>query len=236
VLFPKGEQIEQLKQTPLLARSGVQYHWHNAGYRNFDDFLERFKSKRRHQIRRERRELDKQGLYIDVRSGSDLDSECVDFAYEFYVSTINKYLWGRQYLCRAFFEEVMSAMPEHVLLFLAREKSSKRPIAGAFNLVGGDAMFGRYWGTYEERPYLHFNVCYYAGIEECIRRGLSLFEPGAGGEHKVPRGFEPTLTHSFHHISHPGLRGAIVKYLAMERDWVDQELAGREILKPPSAD
>lgn len=216
VLFPEPGQAQVLADTGLVHRLGLQYHWHNPGYDTFDDFLARFSSKRRHQIRRERRDLDRQGTVLETLTGQDIQPEHADLAFEFYLSTVDKYFWGRQYLTRDFFHEICRRMPEHVMIVLARDRPSGRAIGGAFNLLGARALYGRYWGTREERPYLHFNVCYYHGIDECIRRGLAVFEPGAGGEHKRARGFEPTVTHSLHHLADPRLEHVV-------RDFCDRE-------------
>lgn len=225
VLFPPTEQADALADMGMAHRCGVQFHWRNRGYGDFDDFLSRFNSKRRNQIRRERRELDKQGSRIEIVTGSDFTPEVVDFAFQFYLSTVDKFIWGRQYLNRHFFEEVCSTMPDKLHLVIARDGGSGRRIAGAFNLMGGGAMYGRYWGALQDRRCLHFNVCYYAGIEECIRRGLQLFEPGAGGEHKVARGFEPTVTHSLHLFRDPRLDAAARDYMARERDAIRGHVA-----------
>jgi hypothetical protein len=225
VLFPNEAQATALAAAGLAHRVGLQYHWQNRGYATFEDFLGRFNSKRRNQIRRETRAPAEQGIDLETRSGRDLGPELVDAVYGFYLSTVDKHVWGRQYLSRAFFEEICSRLPEAVLVVLARERASKRPIAGAFNLVGKRALYGRYWGAVEERPFLHFNVCYYQGIAECIERGLALFEPGAGGEHKLARGFEPTLTHSAHHLVDGRLDRAVRDFLAREREAVLQHVA-----------
>ncbi len=224
VLFAEREQAEALARAGMSLRLGIQYHWQNAGYGCFDDFLGRYNSKKRNQIRRERREMERQGLELDVVSGTDLASDQIDHVYEFYRQTVHKYFWGRQYLNRAFFHEVCSKMGENVLVVFAREKGSRTPIAGAFNLIGGGKLYGRYWGATEERRFLHFNVCYYRGIDVCIERGLSAFEPGAGGEHKVARGFGPTITYSTHHLRHPILERAVNDFLRREGQAVRREL------------
>jgi uncharacterized protein len=217
LLFPSSEEGDLLANHGLVRRYGLQYHWHNLGYAGFDDFIGYFSSKRRNQIRRERGALDRSGIRIEHLTGSELSPEVVDSMYEFYCSTVHKYYWGRQYLSRSFFEQVFASMPERLHVVLARDAGSRRPIAGALNLLGSRALYGRYWGACEERPMLHFNVCYYEGIEACIRRGLSLFEPGAGGEHKVARGFVPTLTHSLHHLSDPRLELVVRDFVERER-------------------
>lgn len=232
VLFVTDADAAQLERAGFLRRYGVQFHWRNAGYTCFDDFLSRFSSKRRNQIRRERREMADQGIVLSTVSGGELGSENIDHVYDFYASTVDKHFYGRRYLNREFFHEICARMPEQILVVLARERGARKPIAGAFNLVGDRALFGRYWGAHEERPFLHFNVCYYAGIDACIERGLSCFEPGAGGEHKHARGFESTLTHSVHHLSDPRLRGPVARFLEQESVAIQQHLGSEKpILK-----
>jgi predicted N-acyltransferase len=225
VLFPDEPQASALARAGLAHRLGLQFHWRNQGYATFDDFLGRFNSKRRNQIRREMRGPAEQGLALEVLSGKELVPPLLDAMFEFYLSTVNKYYWGRQYLNREFFEELCSRQPNDVLAVVARERASGRPIAGAFNLVGGGSLFGRYWGATEERPFLHFNVCYYQGIAACIERKLSVFEPGAGGEHKLARGFEPTVTHSAHHLVDRRLDAAVRDFVDRERERIEAHVS-----------
>lgn len=220
VLFPEPAEAEALVTEGLAHRLGLQFQWHNRGYGSFDDFLARFSSKRRNQIRRERRALAEQGVRIETIGGSALDRDAARAVFVFYASTVAKFPWGRRYLCEAFFEEVCRTMPGSIELVLARRERGGPPIAGAFNLVGDGTLYGRYWGAIEEVPFLHFNVCYYAAIESCIARGFRRFEPGAGGEHKLVRGFEPTLTHSVHLLADGRLDRAVRDFLARERDAV----------------
>jgi predicted N-acyltransferase len=232
VLFVTDADAARLEQMGFSRRYGVQFHWRNAGYTKFDDFLGRFSSKRRHAIRRERREIADNGIELSTLAGDELGSENIDHVYDFYTATVDKHFYGRRYLNRDFFHEICARMPRQILVVLAREKGSKKPIAAAFNLVSERALFGRYWGAREERPFLHFNVCYYAGIEACIERGLECFEPGAGGEHKHARGFESTLTHSVHHLRDPRLRGPVERFLQEERRAIVDHLDGEKpILK-----
>lgn len=217
VLFPGEAEASELSKQGLLLRHGLQFHWRNPGYTSFDDFLSRFSAKRRNQIRRERRAMHDQNIEIRTYTGSDITPEHVDLAYGFYRSTVDKFYWGRRYLNREFFHDVAARMPEQLHLVLAFERGSHRALGGAFNLLGKHALYGRYWGAHEERPFLHFNVCFYHSIEECIARKLPLFEPGAGGEHKVSRGFEPTLTHSVHHLRDRRFARAIDDFLKRER-------------------
>lgn len=233
VLFARDAEIGRLEEAGMARRNGVQYHWRNDGYQTFDDFLSRFSSKRRHQIRRERREMDRLGIELSSHDGGDLSAAMIDHVYDFYRSTVDKHYWGRRYLNRDFFHEICARMPENVLVVFAREKGRKKPLAGAFNLVSDREMFGRYWGAIEDRPFLHFNVCYYQGIDACIERGLETFEPGAGGEHKQVRGFESTLTHSAHHLRDARLDGPVRHFLEQETAAIRDDVAlQKSVLKP----
>jgi uncharacterized protein len=246
VLFPTEGEALALADASMAHRNGIQFQFENDGYERFDDFLARFNAKRRHQIRRERRELEKQGVSITTLRGPEITPEVVDAMFDYYVSTVEKFAWGRQYLNRAFFEEITTCLrseapsPTGPLDGLSSEKRTggvevvlardgKRPIAGAFNIAGASTLFGRYWGASEERPFLHFNVCYYHPIEDCITRGLRRFEPGAGGEHKLVRGFAPTVTHSVHHLAHPRLDAAVREFLARERAAVLAKTADKTV-------
>lgn len=223
VLFPPGAECQLWCGHGFVERRGVQFHWDNPGYTSFDDFLSRMTSKRRNQLKRERREMRDRGVDLRALSGRDLTPELVDFVFDFYLSTVEKFAWGRQYLCRELFEEVAKTMPDELHVVVARQAG--RLVGGAFNFLGPDALYGRYWGATHEVPFLHFNVCFYFGIEECIVRGLKKFEPGAGGEHKVARGFEPTVTFSAHHLRHPLLDRAVRDFLHREREAVDLHVA-----------
>jgi uncharacterized protein len=224
VLFPRRAELELWHRSGFATRSGIQYHWANAGYDSFDDFLARYNSKRRNQVRRERKELQAQGLTLKVYAGPDITPAILDTMYSFYCGTVDKYHWGRQYLNRDFFQEIGSRMRDSIVIVFAHEQASGHAVAGAFNLVGQGRMFGRYWGCTKDYKYLHFNVCYYAGIEECIRRKLQIFEPGAGGEHKVVRGFEPTQTYSAHVFNHTTLDRAVRSFLRRETNVVEESL------------
>ena len=227
VLFPSPEQALLMGQTGLAERYGIQFHWKNRGYVTYDDFLDRFSSKRRNQWKRERREMAAQSIEIETICGNDITPEIVDIGYKFYTTTIHKFSWGRQYLNRSFFEEIVDKIGDGVEIVLARHHG--RAIAGAWNFVGKDALFGRYWGAVEDRPFLHFNVCYYHSIEQCILRKLGRFEPGAGGEHKMSRGFEPTITHSLHHIQDRRLDAAVRNYLQHERCALTREAENPDV-------
>lgn len=213
VLFPPEDEAEALCADGMLHRLGVQFHWRNQGYGSYDDFLGSFNAKRRHQLRRERRGMEEQGITIETLRGNDLTSPVMDAMYTFYRATVEQFTWGRLYLNRAFFEQ-MSVIPG-VEVVIAREGG--KIIAGALNLASETTLYGRYWGATVERPFLHFNVCYYHSIEDCINRKLTVFEPGAGGEHKVVRGFAPTATHSAHHLEDERLAGVLRQHLERER-------------------
>jgi len=221
VLFPTETQAAGLARGGMMLRYGVQFHWQNRGYGTFEDFLKDLPSKKRTQLRRERKEMGAQGIAIRTYRGAELTPERVDAMYGFYLATVDKFVWGRRYLNRAFFEEL--ALLPGVEVVLATD--GKRPIAGALNLAGPKRLFGRYWGAKEERPFLHFNVCYYHSIEDAIARGLEVFEPGAGGEHKVVRGFAPTITRSAHVLAHAGLARAVGEHLERERAAIERAVA-----------
>jgi predicted N-acyltransferase len=223
VLFLPGSDSAEMSRLGFAERRGLQFHWENPGYRDFDDFLSRMNSKKRNQLKRERREMRDRQVEITALSGRELTPELIDFVFDFYLSTVEKFSWGRQYLCRELFEEVAKTMPDELHIVVARQAG--RLVGGAFNFLGQDALYGRYWGATHEVPFLHFNVCFYYGIEECIRRGLKKFEPGAGGEHKIARGFEPTVTFSSHYLRHKQLDGAVREFLAREREAVDEHVA-----------
>lgn len=231
VLFPTADEASRLECAGMARRAGIQFHWENAGYASFDDFLASFDAKKRHQLRRERREVAQSGLHIEILLGSDLDPARIDALYELYLTTVDKFVWGRRYLNREFFHEVCAKMGEQIHLVFASEARGAAPIAGAFNLLGTDALYGRYWGAHQERRFLHFEVCYYTGIEQCISRGLQRFEPGAGGEHKAARGFLPTVTHSLHLLRERRLDLAVRDFVQRERaavvEHVTRERAAR---------
>ncbi|APR75182.1 Hypothetical protein A7982_00528 [Minicystis rosea] len=226
VLFPPETEARALGEAGMAQRFGVQFHWRNAGYQTFEDFLSRFSSKRRNQIRRERREMDKQGIDIRTERGR-IAPEIIDVMFDLYLSTVEKFTWGRQYLNRAFFEEICDKLAGKIEIVLAREGT--RILGGAFNIAGDTTLYGRYWGALEERPFMHFNVCFYHSIDECITRGLQRFEPGAGGEHKLVRGFEPSITHSAHHLAHPGLDRAVREFLDRERAAIEEGTAQKDV-------
>jgi predicted N-acyltransferase len=228
VLFCHEDECAALERAGLARREGVQFHWNNDGYRTFDDFLARFQSKRRTALKRERAQLAKDNVVIETLRGEALDPSLAREIYELYLTTVDKFVWGRRYLNEAFFRMVIERCRDRVEWVRAKSPEGA-VIAGAFNATRGAKLYGRYWGAREERPFLHFNVCYYHSIEESIERGLRVFEPGAGGEHKLVRGFDPTLTYSAHWIEHDGLDRAVRGFLQREvrsmREAVERERA-----------
>ena len=203
----------------LLQRTGQQFHWLNGGYQSFDDFLAALASRKRKALRKERREAVSPGIEIEWLIGGDITEAHWDSFFAFYVDTSNR-KWGRPYLNREFFSRVHEALPESVALCLARRDG--RTIAGALNFIGGDALYGRYWGSDGHHNALHFETCYYQGIDYCIEKGLQLFEPGTQGEHKISRGFSPQSTWSAHWLAHPQFLSAVENYLEEEGRHVDR--------------
>ena len=216
-----------------MLRVGFQYHWHNAGYRTFDDYLGQFRSKRRNQIKRERREMEKQGISIETLTGDAIADDLFEPMFACYLATIENRYWGRQYLNRRFFELLRDRFKHRLCLVVARKGGEV--IAGTTNVVKGDALYGRYWGALRNARYLHFNVCYYAAIEHCIAAGIERFEPGAGGDYKFLRGFDPQPTYSLHFLAEPRLAAAVARFLELERaearDVIDH-LRKNSVLKP----
>ena len=216
VNFCRPDEIAPLEKAGFELRIGVQYHWLNEGYADFDAWLARFRSKRRNQIRREIRELEKQGIRIEVLVGDAILDELFDPMFEFYLSTIRTHYYGREYLNQAFFRLLRERFRDRLCFVVARNGAG-RPIAGALNVQKGKVLYGRYWGCSEELRYLHFNVCYYAAARHCIEHGLDRFEPGAGGDYKQLRGFDARPTWSLHFVSDERLRAAISRFLESER-------------------
>jgi len=202
-----------------LIRHGVQYHWFNRGYAGFGEFLAALSSRKRKTIRKERAAaLD--GLDVRVLRGAEITPADWDAMWMFYQDTGSR-KWGRPYLTRPFFDLVAERMGDRILLFLAHRGGL--PIAGALNFIGSDTLYGRYWGTIDEVPFLHFELCYYQAIEWAIDHGLSAVQAGAQGEHKVARGYEPVITTSAHFIPNPSFRSAVAEFLEAERSAVASE-------------
>ncbi len=232
MLFVAAEEAAFLEAQGLAIRHTHQFHWKNEGYRSFDDFLARFRSKRRNQIRRERRSVQEAGVEIRIIEG-EAAAERADDMWGFYRSTVDKFYWGRRYLNRAFFDHLAEHFHDNLLLVIAERDGEV--LAGTVNVRKGERLYGRYWGCSTEVRNLHFEVCSYAGIEACIDRGIRHFEAGAGGGgHKFGRGFLPVTTYSAHEIYLPPLDEAVRRALRNERAHLAQDLARAQgkVLKP----
>jgi hypothetical protein len=237
VLFPWEEEARELEAAGLALRVDFQYHWRNAGYRTFDDFLARFSSKRRNAIRRERAAPARQGIALRTVRGEELRASAADWARgisSLHGASVERMVWGRRFVGRRFFERVLSTMPDAAEVVEARRGG--RLVAVAFNVASPERLYGRYWGCAEDHPFLHFNVCLYHSVEECIRRGIRVFEGGAGGDHKLTRGFEPAETWSAHAFLDPRLdrpiRRRLEEELAERRRAVERWRDGSPVLRP----
>lgn len=214
VTFTEPDDFDALTGNRYLARNDTQFHFHNKGYATPEDFLAALASRKRKQVKRERRDALADGLTVRWVTGSDLSEADWDAFFVFYMDTGSR-KWGRPYLNRKFFSLIGERMPASIALIFAERDG--QPVAGALNLIGSEALFGRYWGCTEHHPFLHFEICYYQAIDFAISRGLKRVEAGAQGDHKLARGYEAVATRSAHFLRHPGLRAAVEDYLARER-------------------
>lgn len=219
--FVADDQVAAFENAGWLIRTGQQFHWSNRGYRDFEAFLADLAARKRKAIRRERAAALAGGVEIEHVTGAALTEAHWDAFWAFYQDTGSR-KWGRPYLTRTFFSLLSERMADEVLLILAKREG--RYIAGALNFIGTDALYGRYWGCSEDRPFLHFELCYYQAVEAAIARRLDRVEAGAQGEHKLARGYLPTPTRSAHFIVHRGLRRAVADFLDAERRAVDYEM------------
>lgn len=213
-LFADAAEIEALQDCAYSLRLGCQYHWYNAGYADFDAFLAGMSSKKRKNIRRERRRVSDQGLHLRTLHGDEIEPDLWDALHGFYAKTFYEH-GNLPVISRDCFAELGRQMTDRMVVFVAEDAG--RPVAAAICFRSSDTLFGRYWGSERDYDGLHFEACYYQGIEYCIRHGLTRFEPGAQGEHKVPRGFLPTLTRSAHHLTDARFRAAVDDFLDRER-------------------
>jgi predicted N-acyltransferase len=221
VTFCTESDFARLGAQGWLRRLGVQYHWHNRNYASFEDFLATFSSRKRKAVRRERRDANACGLtFRTVRGGEIAEAEW-DAFFAFYHATVDR-KWGSAYLTRSFFSLLSRNLGDRVVLMLAEQEG--KPVAAALNLLGDETLYGRNWGCEGDWPFLHFELCYYRAIEFAIAHGLARVEAGAQGEHKIQRGYMPSLTYSAHHIRHPGLREAVAAFLDAERSAILQEI------------
>ncbi len=214
VTFPTRAERDRLARAGFLRREGRQYHWENRGYGSFEDFLASLSSRKRKAIRRERRAVADSGLDLRTLAGAEIEPGHWDAFHRFYLATSDR-KWGSPYLTRDFFHRLGESMGERLVLILAEDRGE--PVAGAFNLLGGEALYGRNWGALRQVPFLHFEACYYRAIDFAIERGLGRVEAGAQGEHKIQRGYLPSETYSAHWIADPGFRDAVAQFLDRER-------------------
>jgi predicted N-acyltransferase len=221
VNFPETNDLEALTEAGFLQRMGQQFHWTNDGFRDFDDFLAALNSRKRKAVKKERREALAPGLEIDVLTGADLKPRHWDAFYEFYLATSDR-KWGSAYLNRRFFALIGERMPEKIVLIMARHGADY--VAGAFNLLGTETIYGRNWGSYGDYKFLHFECCYYQAIEFALAHGLKRVEAGAQGPHKLQRGYLPVPTYSAHWIPDSGFRRAVAQFLAREREMVARKI------------
>ena len=232
ITFLEQAELESALARGWLRRDGLQFHWLNRAYSSFDDFLGALASRKRKAIRKERAAAIR-GLEILKLRGAEIEPAHWDAMWGFYQHTGAR-KWGRPYLTRAFFDRVGQVMGDSALMFLAL--SDGQPIAGALNFVGGDTLYGRYWGAVEERPFLHFELSYYRAIEYAISHGLKTIQAGAQGEHKLSRGYEPVITSSAHFLPEPRFRSAVEDFLVQEREAVRLELEWARAALPYRSD
>jgi predicted N-acyltransferase len=222
VTFCTEEEWQGLGEAGWLQRLGMQFHWENAGYASFEDFLGALSSRKRKVLRRERRDANAAGLTFHALSGDALTEAHWDAFYRFYTSTVDR-KWGGAYLTRRFFSLLSERLGDKIVLMMAAQGG--KPVAGALNIAGADTLYGRNWGCRGEFPFLHFELCYYRAIDWAIEHGLRRVEAGAQGRHKIQRGYLPQPTYSAHWIAHTGLRRAVANYLEEERPQVLAEMA-----------
>jgi predicted N-acyltransferase len=225
VNFCLSDEREALEAVGFVSRSGIQYHWQNRGYASFDDYLGSFRSERRNKVKRERREMAQRSIAIRAVEGPELTPHHLRTMFRLYKDHVDRLYYGRQYLTEEFFTEIQSRFAANTCLMLAQRDG--KIIAGTFNIRDDTAMYGRYWGAFEDVPFLHFNVCYYSAIEHSIKMGLKRFEAGAGGSFKQLRGLEPEHTTSVHFIVNGKFRQAVERFLVQEREMIRQK---REML------
>jgi predicted N-acyltransferase len=238
VNFCRDDERAALEAAGFLPRLGFQYHWRNEGFAGFEGYLASLRSKRRNQVRRERRELAAQGVRVEALAGDAIPDALFPRMFRLYQQTVRENPWGRQYLNERFFELLRERFRRRLCFVVAWRGDEL--LAGTVNVEKGDALYGRYWGAFEALRHLHFNVCYYGGIERCIERGLARFEPGAGGDYKQLRGFDASPTWSCHFLADPRLQDAVRHFLERERaeagraiDWLTEHTARRRDGEPP---
>jgi uncharacterized protein len=222
VTFCAADEWNGLGEAGWLQRIGMQFHWENDGYENFEDFLSALSSRKRKVLRRERRDANAAGLTFRTLTGTDISERHWDAFYAFYRSTVDR-KWGSAYLTRPFFSLLGQRLGDKIVLMYA--ENAGKPVAGALNLAGDEALYGRNWGCRGDWPFLHFELCYYRAIDWAIEHGLKRVEAGAQGRHKIQRGYTPQTTYSAHWITHTGLRRAVANFLVEERAGIEAEMA-----------
>jgi predicted N-acyltransferase len=217
VLFPREDEARAWGEAGFMMRHGVQYHWSNRvpPFEDFEDFLKTLPQKKRTQIRRERKQPAMDGVEITTLRPEEYTREMAHAMYALYTTTVDKYFYGRRYMKKRFFELLVERFRDRLAWVVARKDGEL--LASAFNVKKDGIIYGRYWGAHVDMPFLHFNVCYYHGVDQAIRERDTTFNPGAGGEHKKVRGFLPTITYSAHHIEDPRFRGVLESFLERER-------------------
>ena len=233
ILFPDEDQLallEGIEDAPLLRRTGTQFHWLNQGYGDFEDFLAALASRKRKMIRRERRQVAEQGFAIEMLAGPDINADLWAFFHRVYHRTYLKRSGSAGYLTQDFFSGLGAAMGDQVAMAVARQRG--KPVAAALYFRDDNTLYGRYWGCEGEYDFLHFELCYYRGIDFAIAQGLDKFDAGAQGEHKILRGFTPVATHSLHWITHPGFAEAVGRFLRQEEASVNHYRAEAAELLP----
>ncbi len=220
VLFPLEAEAHAWGEAGYAIRHGVQYHWSNAvpKFDTYESFLATLPQKKRTQTRRERKQPAMDGVTISTLARGEYTRDMAREMYALYTTTVDKYFHGRRYMKEAFFELLVDRFADRLSWVVARKDGVL--VASAFNVKKDGILYGRYWGAHVEVPFLHFNVCYYHGVEEAIREGATTFNPGAGGEHKKVRGFEPTITYSAHHIEDARFRGIVASFVERERQGI----------------
>jgi len=228
-LFTNEDDTNQLENTNLMLRLGCQFHWKNNAYTDFDNYLTFFNSKNRKKIKRERRQVKEQSIDIEMHNGHSMTDELWQCYHELYASTFDKKS-GMATLSLAFFKSLGETMPNNVIIFFA--KNNNDYVAAAFCLRGEKTLYGRHWGCNEEFDCLHFELCYYQGLEYCIKNQLDYFEPGAQGEHKIYRGFLPTKTWSAHWVSHPEFNTIIRQHVEHETQAMEHYITDMQTHSP----
>ncbi len=221
VTFPTAAEADRMEELGLVRRMGQQFHWFNRGYATFDDFLAELSSRKRKQIRRERREVADAGLSVRALTGGEIEARHWDAFFRFYVDTYDR-KWGQPYLTRGFFQQIGETMADRIVLVMVEHDGV--PVAGALNIQGAEALYGRNWGCAADFRFLHFETCYYQAIEFAILNGIQTVEAGTQGHHKLQRGYMPVPTWSAHYIPDAGFRRAVADFCEHERRAIEQEM------------